>query len=96
MTAKVYRFTCIICPLSCDIEVKVENGEIREIKGYSCPRGKEWAVEEITNPKRVIMSVIKVKNGNMPTVSVKTTKPIPKTKIPELMRLLARAKLKHR
>ncbi|NJE07320.1 DUF1667 domain-containing protein [Thermococcus sp. M39] len=89
MTVEVYKFTCIICPLSCDIEVKVENGEIKEIKGYTCPRGKEWAIEEITNPKRVVMSVIKVKNGNMPTVSVKTDKPIPKTKIPELMKLLA-------
>jgi len=89
MSSKVYRFTCIICPLGCALEVEIENGKVKEVKGYTCKRGKDWAIEEVTNPKRVVMSVIKVKNGNMPTVSVKTDKPIPKAKIPELMKLLA-------
>ncbi|AIF68951.1 molybdopterin oxidoreductase [Palaeococcus pacificus DY20341] len=86
MSPKVYRFTCIVCPLGCTLEVEIENGKV---KGYTCPKGKEWAIEEVTNPKRVVMSVIKVKNGKLPTVSVKTDKPIPKAKIPELMKLLA-------
>ncbi|RLF87937.1 molybdopterin oxidoreductase [Thermococci archaeon] len=91
---KVYRFTCIVCPLSCAIEVEVENGEVRDVKGYTCPRGKEWAIEEVTNPKRVVMSVIPVEGGKLPTVSVKTEKPVPKDEIPELMKFLAGIKVK--
>lgn len=85
-----YRFTCIICPLGCAIEVDVEEGIVKRVEGYTCPRGMEWAVEEVTNPKRIVMSVIRVKNGKLPTVSVKTDKPIPKEKIPEFMELLAK------
>lgn len=88
-----YKLTCIVCPMGCTIEVEVENNKVKEVRGYKCPRGKEWAIEEVISPKRVVMSVIKVRNGNMPTVSVKTNKPIPKDKIPELMKLLAKIEI---
>lgn len=90
----IYRFTCIVCPLGCSIEVEVENGKVREVRGHTCPRGKEWAIEEVTSPKRVVMSVVPVEGGALPTVSVKTAKPVPKEKIPELMKFLAKLKLK--
>ncbi|ASJ02423.1 molybdopterin oxidoreductase [Thermococcus profundus] len=91
---KVYRFTCIVCPLGCSIEVKVENGKIVDVTGHTCPRGQEWAIEEVTSPKRIVMSVVPVEGGALPTVSVKTAEPVPKDKIPKLMRFLAGLKLK--
>jgi len=90
----IYRFTCIVCPLSCAIEVEVENGKVKEVRGCTCPRGEEWAIGEVTNPKRIIMSVVPVEGGALPTVSVKTVEPVPKEKIPELMKFLAKIKLK--
>ncbi|KPU63562.1 molybdopterin oxidoreductase [Thermococcus sp. EP1] len=89
-----HRLTCIVCPLGCLIEVEVENDRVTEVIGYKCPRGRDWAINEIINPKRIVMSVVKVKNGKLPTVSVKTTKPIPKEKIPELMKVLAQIEIK--
>lgn len=47
----IYRFTCIVCPLGCSIEVDVENGKVKEVKGCKCPRGMEWAIQEVTSPK---------------------------------------------
>ncbi|WP_048149042.1 DUF1667 domain-containing protein [Palaeococcus ferrophilus] len=91
---KTYRFTCIVCPLGCSIEVEMEKGKVLGVTGHTCPRGKEWAIEEVTNPKRVVMSVVPVEGGALPTVSVKTEKPVPKERIPELMRFLAGLKLK--
>ncbi|WP_297519051.1 DUF1667 domain-containing protein [Thermococcus sp.] len=90
----IYRFTCIVCPLGCAIEVEVENGKIKDVRGYTCPKGKEWAIQEVTNPKRVVMSVVPVEGGALPTVSVKTAEPVPKEKIPELMKFLANLKSK--
>ena len=90
----IYRFTCIVCPLSCAVEVEVRDGKVIDVRGHTCPRGKEWAIEEITNPKRVVMSVVPVEGGAIPTVSVKTAEPVPKEKIPELMRFLAKLRLK--
>ncbi len=82
------RLTCIICPLGCTIEVTMEGDKIVGITGYTCPKGKEYAIQEITAPKRIVMSVVKVKGGIFPTVSVKTDKPVPKELIPKIMKKL--------
>lgn len=87
---KHFKLTCIICPLGCEIEVKMEGNKIVEITGFGCPRGKDYAIQEVTAPKRVVMSVIKVKKGDFPTVSVKTDKPVPKELIPVIMKELAK------
>ncbi|MDK2372896.1 MAG: DUF1667 domain-containing protein [Candidatus Korarchaeota archaeon] len=85
----VYKLTCVICPLSCSVEVEVEGNRVKDVRGFSCPRGKEWAVEEVLSPKRVVMTVIRVRAGKEPVVSVKTDSPIPKERIRELMSYLA-------
>ncbi len=86
---KKFKLTCIICPLGCPIEVTMEGDKIMRVTGHRCPRGYEYAVQEVTEPKRVIMSVVKVKGGIFPTVSVKTDKPVPKKLMPEIMKKLA-------
>ena len=55
------------------------------VTGNFCPRGKEYAVSELTHPVRTITSSIKVTNREYTLVSVKTTKPVPKDKIFEVM-----------
>ena len=91
---KTYRFMCIVCPLGCAIEVELDDGRIAEVRGHTCPRGEEWAVREVINPERVVMSVVPVEGGALPTVSVKTEEPVPKEKIPVLMKFLSGLRLK--
>ncbi|ADD09336.1 DUF1667 domain-containing protein [Candidatus Aciduliprofundum boonei] len=86
--SKLYRFTCIICPLGCYIEAEL-NGSDLKIRGCRCSRGEEWVREEILEPKRIVMSVVKVKNGEYPIVSVKTDKPVPKDMIRKIMKYLS-------
>ncbi len=90
----IYRFTCIICPLGCSIEVEMEGGKIKEIRGHTCPRGEEWVLEELRAPKRIVMTVLPVENSYLPVVSVKTSQPVPREKIPALMRYLSNIKLR--
>ncbi|RLF83284.1 molybdopterin oxidoreductase [Thermococci archaeon] len=85
-----FKLTCIICPLGCEIEVKMEGDKIVEITGFGCPKGRDYAIQEVIAPKRVVMSVIKVNKGDFPTVSVKTDKPVPKELIPVIMKELAK------
>ena len=56
--------TCIGCPLGCQITVTMENGEVTDVKGNTCPRGDKYAREEVTNPTRVVTSIVKVEGGN--------------------------------
>lgn len=75
------EFTCIICPRGCHLIVD-DNGNV---SGNSCPRGKDYAISEITNPTRTITTTIRVRNREDTVVSVKTSRAVPKGMIFEVM-----------
>ena len=80
------KFVCIVCPNSCEIYVSVnEKNEILKLEGNLCPRGEDYVRKELKAPERVVTSTVRVRDGNTPLVSVKTSKPIPKEKIFEVM-----------
>ena len=66
---------CITCPKGCHLKV---DAEANKVTGNACPRGAEYGINEVTHPVRVITSTVKVKNGQIPVVPVKTKTPIPK------------------
>ena len=78
------KLTCIECPIGCEIEVEMENGEVVSVKGNACPRGKMYAAEEVVCPKRVVTSTVRAENGEM--IPVKTDKPVRKDAIFEVMK----------
>lgn len=82
------ELTCIGCPLGCNLNVEMIGTEIIDVTGYSCKRGKEYAQKEVTNPTRIVTSVIRVNGGNMAVVSVKTENDVPKCKIQECIKSL--------
>ena len=80
---------CIGCPLGCSISVSLsDNGEVSEITGNTCKKGEEYARKEVTNPSRVVTSIVKINNGDVNMVSVKTAEDIPKGKIFDCMEAL--------
>lgn len=66
---------CITCPKGCHLKVDVE---ANKVTGNTCPRGAEYGINEVTHPVRVITSTVKVENGELAVVPVKTNKSIPK------------------
>ena len=76
------ELTCIVCPRGCRLKVD----DNMEVSGNACPRGKIYAINELTNPTRTITSSIRVSNRPYTLVSVKTDKPVPKGKMFEIMR----------
>lgn len=83
----IREFPCVVCPRGCIIRVEVQPGETK-ITGQRCPRGEAYAQEELTDPKRVLTTSIKVLGGSYPLVSVRTDRPIPKRLIPEAMQFV--------
>lgn len=67
------RLVCILCPLGCNITTKTDG----EVQGNRCDRGVYYAISETSN-KYIINSTIKVINGNIKRVMVKTNREIPK------------------
>ncbi len=86
---RTLKLTCIVCPLGCKIKLLVKDSEVLSIEGNRCPRGAVFAQSEI-NPRRTLITVLKVNGGDLPVVSVKTSKPIPKDLIPKAMKDLSK------
>ena len=73
------EITCIICPKSCKIRVtKEEDNDIIHIQGNECLKGKKYALDEVTDPRRIFTSTVKLKNGPIRMLPVRTDLPIRK------------------
>ncbi len=81
------KLTCINCPLGCDLTVTYEtlDPESITVTGNTCPRGKQYGIDEVTHPTRTVTGTIKVSNRENLVVPVKTKSPIPKDKIFEIV-----------
>ena len=86
---KTHSFTCINCPLSCSLELVEEDGEILEVRGNECEVGKRYAEEEFRDPRRVVTTTVRVRNGILPLLPVVSTGPIPKALVKEAVKALA-------
>ena len=87
-------YTCIICPNGCEITAKLKNGEIRDIEGALCPRGKEYVTQELTDPRRNIATSVLLEGGQLPLVIVRLSGPIPKDRIFDVMNAIRPLRLK--
>lgn len=80
--------TCIGCPLGCAVTVELNDREILNVTGNTCKRGDDYARKEVTRPMRTVTSTVRVTDGVLPVVSVKTKADIPKEKIMDIMQSL--------
>ncbi|MDB6469657.1 DUF1667 domain-containing protein [Blautia wexlerae] len=74
---------CINCPLGCALTVYMEQGKVVKVEGNTCSKGKTYGEQEVTAPTRILTSSVRVLEGKLPVVSVKTASDIPKGKIRE-------------
>ncbi len=89
------RMICIVCPLGCELEMETgrEPKQIVNIKGSRCFKGIEYAAREVADPRRVLMAVVKVRDGHLPVVSVKTDEPIPKRMLLDAVKAISRIEM---
>ncbi len=86
-TIKVIR--CIVCPTGCQIKVMKDAENNITFEGYTCKRGLEYAQQEFHAPKRILTTTIRVENGHLPLIPVRTDKPILKEKIKDALIIIA-------
>jgi len=84
------HFTCVICPIGCEIEVEEKRGQIISLKGNMCARGKEFVIQELKEPMRVLTTTVRIKEAEFNMLPVRTDKPIPKRLIPIIMEDIAK------
>ena len=71
------EMTCIVCPRGCHLVVD----DNMNVTGNSCPRGKAYAISELTHPTRMVTSTVRVLNRENMVASIKTSEAIDKDKV---------------
>ncbi|WP_410207848.1 DUF1667 domain-containing protein [Fusobacterium sp.] len=71
----IKEMVCIVCPMGCHLKIDTKT---LDVTGNTCPRGAIYAKEELTAPKRVITSTVKIQGGIHHRLPVKTSTSIPK------------------
>lgn len=79
------QLVCIGCPRGCRLTVEENSGDFI-VTGNTCPRGKAFAISEMTEPKRTICSTVKTVFPGCPVLPVRVSDDIPKDRIFDVMR----------
>ena len=81
--AETRVMNCIMCPMGCEMTVTVENGKVIDVKGNTCPRGAKYANDEVTAPKRMLTTTVRIEGGMLPLLPVVSETVLPKEKVLE-------------
>ena len=85
------ELVCIVCPRGCRLKVDEENGYA--VSGNSCPRGEVYGKQEVTAPVRTVTSTLRISGGLNQMCPVKTNRPVPKSKMLDVMREIAKVRI---
>ncbi len=86
------KVICITCPKGCTLEVTNEGQTVVKVDG-GCKRGHEYVRAEMTDPRRMVATTIKVSGGIHPLLPVYTAAPFPKGQIQDLLGELRKLQL---
>ena len=87
------KMICITCPMGCSVEVTHEGQTLLSVDGNTCKRGEDYIRRELTDPRRMVATTVKVKDGIHPLVPVYTEEAFPKPRIFDLLDKLRQVEL---
>jgi CxxC motif-containing protein len=74
---------CTCCPQGCHLQVDEANDY--KVTGNGCPNGIAYGKEELTHPTRIITSTVRAEGCLHSRCPVKTSKPVPKGQMAEVV-----------
>jgi CxxC motif-containing protein len=87
------KVICITCPKGCRLDVTREGDTVLKVENCGCKRGEEYVHAELTDPRRMVATTVKIRGSLHPLLPVYTAKPFPKPRIRELLTALAEVEL---
>jgi len=84
---------CIGCPLGCRVKISLDKkGKVSNIKGAECKQGEKYVQKEFANPVRTLTATVRTEEGSLPLLPVRTSRPVPKASLKQVMLETARAR----
>ena len=84
------KFICIECPKGCHLTIDDD----LNVTGNTCVRGKIYAVNEVTCPKRIVTSTVVIESKIVSRLPVMTENEIPKEKMFDVVKQLNSVRVK--
>ncbi len=87
------EFTCIVCPVSCNLVVEDQEGHLT-VSENQCKRGLIFGENEFRNPKRMLTTTVKITGSSVKRLPVISVDEVPKNRLIELAELLYKVTVK--
>ena len=87
------HFTCVICPIGCEIDVQLEDGNVVSMEGNKCAKSEEFVLQELREPMRILTTTIRIKGAKWAMLPVRTDIAIPKRLLFRVIEELANMEL---
>jgi len=81
------KVICVTCPKGCTLTVTRDGQTVVKVEN-GCKRGHEYARQELTDPRRMVATSVRITGGLHPLLPVYTSAAFPKPRIPELLAVL--------
>lgn len=88
----IHEFVCIVCPRGC--RLRVDSSKDYEVTGNACPRGIPYGKQEARAPMRTVTSSVKIIGSDELRCPVKTSEPVPKQKMQEVVEAAKKIRIK--
>lgn len=85
---ETFHYLCTGCPLGCRLEVDAVDGDVIEVRGFTCKRGERYGIQEHTDPRRAVSTTVWLRGGPMERLPVRAADPVPKDEIMAFMAAL--------
>ena len=89
----IKKLTCIDCPKGCQLTIEADGSHVIKVTGNQCEKGITYAQQEIEDPRRILTSTVLTEGLSVKMLPVRTSAPIPKTKLMEAMAEVKRLRL---
>jgi CxxC motif-containing protein len=93
MSEAIRQIICIVCPTGCWIEVSGADLKSLKVSGNECKRGAEYALKEITDPRRTLITTVRIDQAALRRLPVRTNREIPKASIFPCMEVINRTRV---
>ena len=94
MSVEKRHFTCVTCPVGCEVDAELRDGEVVSMEGNLCAKGEEFVLQELKEPMRILTTTVRIKGAKWPVLPVRTDRAIPKRLFLQLMRELNSVELR--
>lgn len=81
----IKKIICIYCPRGCVLTVREDPADGIRVEGNACPKGIDYARQEMTNPVRMLTTTVRTVSAVNPRLPVRLSEEIPKSEIMRYM-----------